>query len=623
MLKQHLTKYKVCNVIQFASPTPITPVKLKFGGFFVYFPIFDFPIFCTMIGNMLTPLKVVITVEILGAAGIIFGFLPREAAHFLLGIFAYFALFAPRKDAVLFAVFSIPLYTALPITEGFDTMAGWRIIIAILFLRVLISFIHNFPFSFLSYFKRGKTRQNSVPRAPSLNVREGVGGESYRAQAQMEWASQKWLVSLLGLFFMVSTVSLLVAPEPTFGIRKLLFLANIFALFFVIQQVIKNKQDWLDVFKHTFAGALLMLGVGYAQFASIFFVSLHNFWMWWAHHFIPLFYGFQLEHLLSYSNTWFSYYENAEPTLRVFSVFPDSHSFALAMVLLLPMALTYYFVNKRGSDPQRLTQSWRYEIVIVLALLAIIFSGTRGIWAGSMPVFLTLILAYCVQKEFFRRNFPMITFLITRAFTTQLLNEGCRKILQTCIGALLVFAILFPVASQIQKIMQIRQGGRIADSTTFLRISKSLSTQELSNKGRIQIWKSTIASIAKHPFLGVGIGNYPVVLSENVSATKKGASAHSLYLDFIAEIGIFGGIVILLIFLEIFRRAIKIFMENKDQFFIAFSGFFAIFLLWVMAYSIVDVVLLNDKVLLLFVTLTALLYSIRKEKMSRVHIADI
>lgn len=40
-------------------------------------------LFCTMIGDMLTPLKVAITVEILGVAWMILGFLPREAALYV------------------------------------------------------------------------------------------------------------------------------------------------------------------------------------------------------------------------------------------------------------------------------------------------------------------------------------------------------------------------------------------------------------------------------------------------------------------------------------------------------------------------------------------------------------
>ncbi|MBI1888433.1 MAG: hypothetical protein HYS15_00645 [Candidatus Spechtbacteria bacterium] len=77
--------------------------------------------------------------------------------------------------------------------------------------------------------------------------------------------------------------------------------------------------------------------------------------------------------------------------------------------------------------------------------------------------------------------------------------------------------------------------------------------------------------------------------------------------------GIFAGIALILIFLEILRQAFKVWRDSPDPLFSAFGGFFAIYFLWAMAYSVVDVVLLNDKVLLLFVTLVALLYAVGKK----------
>ena len=94
--------------------------------------------FSKFVKKFANPLAVIIGVEVLVVMLMMLGVLPKEAALFLVGIFAFFVIFAPLKQAVLFAVFSIPFYTALPITESFDSMAAWRIIIAILFLRVLI-----------------------------------------------------------------------------------------------------------------------------------------------------------------------------------------------------------------------------------------------------------------------------------------------------------------------------------------------------------------------------------------------------------------------------------------------------------------------------------------------------
>ena len=145
------------------------------------------------------------------------------------------------------------------------------------------------------------------------------------------------------------------------------------------------------------------------------------------------------------------------------------------------------------------------------------------------------------------------------------------------------------------------------DGTLAFKRAKSVTDlEELSVRSRMEIWKNSFESVIKHPLLGVGIGNYPVVLGEDVSAGKKGASAHNLYLDVASEMGLLGLIVLLLIFLEIFKNALRFIKEPNNQ---AFSQIFAFFFLWLLAYNLFDVVLLNDKVLLLFMIPLGLLYS--------------
>jgi len=578
--------------------------------------------------RFISPLFLIIALEVVGVGMLSMGLVPRELALFLLGAFIFFVTFAPLKQAALFAVFSIPLYTALPITESFDSMASWRIIILILFLRSLWWNSRILSFGSFSPALRRASRLRLFWSDLHL-VYKVVG---HHAKTASESAKRQYpripivgLGALIGIFFVLGVVSLLVAPEPVFGIKKLLYFANIFALFFVIQEAVKNKKDFLDILKYAFAGSILTLAIGYGQFIAILFTPLYNFWQWWAETVIPIFYGQNLAELLSYSNTWFSYYENADPTLRIFSIFPDSHSFALFMILTLPLALTFFKLSgsdpRRGSDPSKLV----FAAVVILILLAIIFSGTRGAWIGAVPVFAVTILLYLVRKEFFRENFPATTRVLEKIappyfirggvalpFRSPDLVAGRRRggeVVKVCLFSFLIFAFLFPLSSPILKFSQGRHGGKVSEAT-LERISKSFNTTELSNKGRIEIWKSTISSIRSHPILGVGIGNYPVVLKENFSVTKKGASAHSLYLDIISEMGIFAGIFLLLIFFEILRKSIEIFTKSKDEIFIAFAGFFTISFLWTMAYSVVDVVLLNDKILLMFVTLVGLLYSI-------------
>mgnify|MGYP001560172446 CR=1 FL=1 len=137
----------------------------------------------------------------------------------------------------------------------------------------------------------------------------------------------------------------------------------------------------------------------------------------------------------------------------------------------------------------------------------------------------------------------------------------------------------------------------------FKRAKSIADLEELSVKSRLGIWKSSFESILQHPLLGVGIGNYPVVLNEDISAAKKGASAHNLYLDIASEMGLLGLAAFLLIILSIFKKIRKEIISNK-----LYAICFLFFFIWILIYNLFDVVLLNDKVLLSFMITAGLLY---------------
>ena len=64
----------------------------------------------------------------------VFNVLPVEASLFLTGLLIFYFIFSPIEDSLWVFIASIPLFVALPITENFDSMANWRILLAIMFL---------------------------------------------------------------------------------------------------------------------------------------------------------------------------------------------------------------------------------------------------------------------------------------------------------------------------------------------------------------------------------------------------------------------------------------------------------------------------------------------------------
>jgi len=157
------------------------------------------------------------------------------------------------------------------------------------------------------------------------------------------------------------------------------------------------------------------------------------------------------------------------------------------------------------------------------------------------------------------------------------------------------------------------QTGEYSSSTlSFFERARSISDMDdVSNKGRLEIWRNSLLSLKEHPLLGVGLGNFISVIGEKTSAVKKGASAHNLYLDFAAEIGVPGTLLLIAMFIDILRTSWLVWRRANEPYFRFFGLLFGLYFLWVLGYSFFDVVLLNDKVLLLFMVSAATLYSLK------------
>ncbi len=487
------------------------------------------------------------------------GLVPREAVLVWTGLAVFYMIFSSVQDALYLTIMSIPLFVALPVSESFDTMANWRILIAVLFLCL--------------FFKKGISISLIKNQDGRWKIKENV---------------KHYLVEYLSwVFLAIGTLSILVADYKTLAIKKLLFLINIFLLFLIIRNLlarVRSKESIIKIWQAAAVGGIAAVGVALIQFLVVLFVPLYNFWQFWADKVIGVLYDQNLAHLLSYSNTWFAYYSAAPPTLRLFSVFPDSHSSAMFLILAVPIFLglaVYFSDNKRRRV--------FFGLAAALALFGIVFSGSRGAWLSILPV---ILVAFYFS---FKKIAPQIIQKLMLGFLIFM--------------ALFIFSKGYPFL--FYKI-QSWQGGGATSTFSFFERARSISdTDELSNKSRLEIWRASAKSLLNHPFLGVGLGNYVTVLGEDIAAAKKGASAHNLYLDIATEIGIPGVLILIAIFLEILRTAWLVFHTSQEPYFKIFGLVFGLYFLWVMIYSLFDVVLLNDKVLLFFMVGVGTLYGIK------------
>lgn len=511
-----------------------------------------------------TPLNLIFFLElaivVLGSMGLV----PREAILVWTGLAIFFMIFSPVADSLWLVVASIPLAAALPISSGLDTLANWRVMIAVLFLVWLVKEIKS------CYGEATKPKRFGGICLAFFKKIIGSGKVSYLA-----WG--------IFAFLLICALSIGVADYKVLAVKKLLFWINIFLLFFVVRQEARSKEDILRVWQAMATGAVAVIAVALIQFAAVLFVPLINFWQFWAGKVISFFYGQNLADLLAYANTWFAYYNSAPPTLRLFSIFPDSHSFAMFSLLSVPvfLCLAIYFGQKKKF----------FWLLAGLALLGAVFSGSRGVWISALPV-----LAVALYFWF---------------------KEPDKEAPKQAVYSLAIFAVIF-LASTIYpplfyKVQEWQTGQYSSSTISFFERARSISDlDETSNKGRLEIWRNSLLSIKEHPILGVGTGNFISVINEGALAAKKGASAHNLYLDVAAEVGLTGLLTLLVVFADILWTSCLVWRRSADKYFKVFGLIFGLYFVWILGYSFFDVVLFNDKVLLFFAAGAATLYNLRE-----------
>lgn len=505
-------------------------------------------------------LNIIFALEVIVVILATLGLVPREAILIWTGLAVFYIIFSSPEDSLWLVVASIPLFAALPISDGFDTLANWRVLIVVLFLCL--------------FFKKGI----------SLSLVREAGGR-LRLRENLKHYAVEYLAAG---FLAVAALSILVASHKILAVKKLLFIANIFLLFLVIRNLTRDKESIIKLWQAAMVGGVAAIGAAIIQFLAVLFMPLYAFWQFWADKVIETFYGQNLSQLLSYANTWFAYYGKNPPTLRLFSVFPDSHSFAMFSILSLPIFLGLAFYYKTKQQNKLNIFFW---ILSGLALFGVVFSGSRGAWVGIVPA--SAALFYLLAKK-------ISPFLTKKSLTI-----------------FLIFGFLFLISSFYPPLFykfQSWQTGKINTSTFYFfeRARSIADADEISNKGRLEIWQVTLKSIAQKPILGVGLGNYIMVLDEDISAAKKGASAHNLYLDFAAEIGIFGVLFLIGMFADVLYSCWLVFYYGSESYFRFFGLLFGLSFIWILSYSFFDVVLLNDKVLLSFMVGAAILYNLRE-----------
>jgi len=291
---------------------------------------------------------------------------------------------------------------------------------------------------------------------------------------------------------------------------------------------------------------IIVTVVGFIQLASTYFIDIYQFMRIWGE-------GIQLrqfgalwsEIAVRLGNTWLAYY-GEQLSLRIFSLFPDSHSFPIFLLLGLPAIFAIALkLDKIQNLKQIIKKRMSMHVLWVPAIfLAAILSGTRGIWAASVGVIIVMfVVLYWFKKDsidVYRQNiFKYISLYIMVFF--------------------LLFAVAYPIFVSPQFLV-----GKANTEIFGERIRSIIDFGETSNNQRIEIWKKSLVSIKQRPLLGVGIGNFPTVLDQNIFLSRAGSSAHNLYLHIAATMGIPAAVLAIWFLWLLFRKTYKNFLEENQ-----------------------------------------------------------
>lgn len=465
------------------------------------------------------------------------GIWPQEVIYVNLVLQLLALLLFDLEHAVYSVLLSLPFYLVLP-NPYLDTFSAWRIAFIALFAK---------------YYW-------------------GV----YKGQAEMSFFAWDKYLKYLGI---IALISLSIAEFKFLGLKKIIFVLNIYLLYIVIFNTFKSKEQILKLLKVSFVSLGTIVALGFVQYISTFFSSQYYFWQYWATYISRAYYGSLLSDTSLYSNSWFSFAENEAPTLRMFSVLPSSHAFAVLTIFTIPFASALLFLTQKKWQRIGL---WS---VIFFSSLALLLSGTRGVWLGILAPIVLII--YFWVKHYGRKfqkyaAIPIITFFILLALSS-------------------------PIQAGISAIFN-RSG-----ITNFLQRASSIyDLSESSNRGRLLIWSKTLQYVAQHPLLGTGFGNFsnslPADIEKNFNLPKKYITGHSLYLDIIAELGIIGLVVLVYYLRSLIQNFWRFFKEHylyTEDGLVFFVYSSALALSWLFAYSIFDGTLLSDRVLMYFFVILA------------------
>ncbi len=297
-----------------------------------------------------------------------------------------------------------------------------------------------------------------------------------------------WFLSLL--------LSLFLAGDWTLGLRKFVFLINLFSLVFIWYALGTSREKRQILLEWLIKGGMGAALIGLTFFAAPWFWGVARVFHFLVERLLPFFLGERLTGIVA-ANASLLVNIGGETWLRVTAFFPDPHVAAFFFGITACLSLGLFLE----------TQKRFWLIGAILLLLADLLTFSRGGYIGLLGA-----------------SFIFLFFLPSKTWPGKLL---------------LLFMAFFPLFFWF-------------GMPIFERFVSAFTLADASSTDRLLLWQTAWDTWLTHPLFGVGLGNYAEWIHPGVGATLP-YYAHNLYLDVIVEIGVVG----LIFFLGLIGYAVQ------------------------------------------------------------------
>ena len=204
----------------------------------------------------------------------------------------------------------------------------------------------------------------------------------------MAWCKAHPVAVQSFILLVLACLSLTGAQYAAVGAKRIIYFVNLSLVPVVVWSLLRQGRVTAEqVIRNLAIPTMVVVAVGFIQLASTYLFDVYQFMRVWGEQIQFRQFGWQWSEIaVRVGNTWLAYYGD-QLSLRVFSLFPDSHSFPTFVLLGIPALLavaTGPIIRIAASTPlKRLVRTYASMSILWVpaAFLAAILSGTRGICA--------------------------------------------------------------------------------------------------------------------------------------------------------------------------------------------------------------------------------------------------